>query len=192
MTFGTLFAQTTKNTLNIFFMTDINNSSASNAPKGTDEQQNRDNMPNFMTRDNFMHTLENMGCQIEDTNEEEQQLVFLYQGEHILANVSNDSVFINLWDLWWYDIPLDDIDSLSVLRKAINEVNCRIQLTLVYSVNPESNRVGVHSKQQILFHPSIDEKEDYLRFELGKFFDAKRIFLLELEKENMKKDQKAE
>jgi len=171
-------------------MTDINNSSASNAPKGTEEQQNHDNTPNFMTRDNFVRALENMGCQIEinETSGEELPLVFQFQGEHLLATVSNDSIFINLVDPCWYDIPLDDIESLSVLRKAINEVNSRIQLTSFYSVNAEDNRVNVHSKQQILFHPCIDEREDYLRFELGKFFDAKRIFFLELEKAKQKKE----
>ena len=51
------------------------------------------------TRELFMETLTEIGCQYELSEEENDDRIFFdYQGEHFLAGVNNDSFYVHIYD----------------------------------------------------------------------------------------------
>ena len=76
------------------------------------------------TRELFMETLTEIGCQYELSEDQDDDRIFFdYQGEHFLAGVNNDSFYVHIYDTYWGHVELYDIDEFSRLRKAVNESN---------------------------------------------------------------------
>ena len=95
--------------------------------------------------------------------DEEQNFIVEYQGETLRVNANNDSKTIHIHDLGWYDAPLDDIDNLSMLYKAVNEHNMSSNYTrIVYTIHQDVQKVYLHTLCDILWTSSISEIEIYL------------------------------
>lgn len=133
------------------------------------------------TRDLLMRTLMEMGCQYKI--DEDQNIFFRYQGENFFANVSDDCSFINIWDCWWLQCELHDVERLSQIKYAINESNYRTNTMTFYNVDDEETCIWVHSKKNILFIPQIPDIEGYFRAMLDEFFSVHRFVFLEVEKQ---------
>ena len=70
------------------------------------------------TRVLLMRTLISMRC---DPLAEENtgRIFFNYQGERFFANCSNESPFITIYDVWWYQISMDaDIEEFARMQKS--------------------------------------------------------------------------
>ena len=127
------------------------------------------------TRDLFLQTLTNIGCQYEIGEGEDDRIFFAYQGEHFIADATNEGWFVHLWDTYWGHVELYDIDEFTRLRKAINTANMNCATMTVYTIDEEGKTVDVHCKAAMLFLPQIPQIEVYLRGELEDFFRAHRI-----------------
>lgn len=76
------------------------------------------------TKDLCIELQKQLNCEVTVLEEnEENRLYFEFQGEHIVINASNDSYFIEMWDPWWCIVPIDDLEQMSNVRKAINTIN---------------------------------------------------------------------
>ena len=135
---------------------------------------------NVQTRELLEQSLETLGCQCADS--ENGNLSFQYQGETFVVEV-DDSPFIRIWDTWWHECDLDDVEAVSRLKKHINEANARQLVRTVYSFNESEKKMGVHCVTQILFIPQIPAVENYLKLILSSFFSAHRFLIAELQKE---------
>lgn len=131
-------------------------------------------------KDLCVKTLEKMNCKVEE-DEENGRLMFTYQGEHFVIYADNEYRMIDVWDMFWYQVPLNDIDKMARTRKAVNEVNVRNTNTLVYSTNEEENSFDIHTKRNMLFC-EMPDLENYLGAMLESFFIAQREFYKALEK----------
>jgi len=134
------------------------------------------------TRDLFLETLTKMGCQYAVDEEDECRYYFAYQGENFAVDMSNDRMYVQLWDMFWASIELYDIDKFARLKKVINESNLRFATTTIYTVNEAGSTVDVHCKSVVYFAPSIPDIETYLRTELGDYFHVHQFINTEMAK----------
>jgi len=132
------------------------------------------------TRDLFLETLTKMGCEYQI--EEDDRICFMWQGGFFVADASNECLFINIWYTQWGEWELYDIDTLSRVKRIINDANYNYGLNVLYSINEAGGNFYVHSKRNFLFIPQIPAIKDYLQAILGDFFSARRYVETELEK----------
>lgn len=136
------------------------------------------------TRELFMETLTEIGCQYELSEDQDDDRIFFdYQGEHFLAGVNNDSFYVHIYDTYWGHVELYDIDEFSRLRKAVNESNKTSGVTTFYEIDEVGKNVDVHSKSIIPFMSEMPNLGAFLRVELNEFFRAHQCVKLEMAKQ---------
>ena len=153
---------------------DMNNQQEPNMV-GTDQMVKRN------TRDFFLDTLSKIGCQYE-IDEDNDTIIFAYQGEYFQVYVRDESPFVTLYDTHWAHIELCDIDEFARLQKAINQSNINNSVITVYTIDEAGGNVDVHCKSVVLFIPELPSIADYLRLELGEFFRVHNSISAEMEK----------
>ena len=139
------------------------------------------------TKELCLEELKNLNCQVSFDEEDPDSMLFNYQGENFMINASNECRMITIWDQFWYDVDLDNLEDVSRVRKAINSVNISIAPTLVYSFVEETHKMWVHTKLTALFDAEISDKQNYLRALFSVFFDAHRRLLAEIDR--LKKEE---
>lgn len=122
------------------------------------------------TRDLCIELLKQLNCEVSVAEEDENRLCFQYQGELFVIDTSNESFFIDIWDPRWYIVPLDDLEQMSNVRKAINTINYYSGTTIVYSIEEEGQKFVLHSKRQCILTKEIPHVKEYLRALLNDFF----------------------
>ena len=140
------------------------------------------------TRDLVLETLAKMGGNyIEDEN---QGIIFSYQGHQFKIIAENDCPFIEVYDLWWHHLSAYcEVEEFAYLQKAINKVNQSATCTVLYTINKEADEIGVHSKVCILFIRQIPNIEGYLIHVLDDFFQVERTVLTEIERVKVAEEQ---
>ena len=139
------------------------------------------------TKELCLEVLKNLNCQVSFDEEDPDSMLFNYQGENFMINASNECRMITIWDQFWYDVNLDNLEDVSRVRKAINSVNISIAPTLVYSFVEETNKMWVHTKLTALFDTEISDKQNYFRALFSCLFDAHRWLLAEIDR--LKKEE---
>ncbi len=142
---------------------------------GTDQMVKRN------TRDFFLDILSKIGCQYE-IDEDDDTIIFAYQGEYFQVYARDESPFVTLYDTHWAHIELCDIDEFARLQKAINQSNINNSVITVYTIDEAGGNVDVHCKSVVLFIPELPSIADYLRLELGEFFRVHNSISAEMEK----------
>ena len=122
------------------------------------------------TRDLCIELLKQLNCEAAVAEEDENRLCFQYQGELFVIDTSNESFFIDIWDPRWYIVPLDDLEQMSNVRKAINTINNYSGTTIVYCIEEEGQKFVLHSKRQCILTKEIPHVKEYLRALLNDFF----------------------
>lgn len=150
--------------------------------KETFEKSKNDMEEQKGTRDLFLEALIKIGCQYTVDDEDDGRYYFAYQGENFAVDMSNDRMYVQLWDMFWASVELYDIDKLAQLKKVINESNLRYATTTIYTVNEAGSTVDVHCKSVVFFSPSIPDIETYLRTELGDYFHVHQFINTEMAK----------
>ena len=153
---------------------DMNNQQEPNMV-GTDQMVMRN------ARDFFLDILSKIGCQYE-IDEDNDAIIFAYQGEYFQVYARDESPFVTLYDTHWAHIELCDIDEFARLQKTINQSNINNSVITVYTIDEAGGNVDVHCKSVVLFIPELPSIADYLRLELGEFFRVHNSISAELEK----------
>lgn len=135
------------------------------------------------TRDLFLQTLTQLGCQYEIDEDGSDDINFGYQGEYFTVRASNDFAYIYIYDLNWGSVELHDVDEVARLKKAINVSNMQNGVTTIYTIDEAGNSVNVHCKSVILFIPEIPDLVSYLRFEFSDYFRAHETVRAEMAKQ---------
>lgn len=137
---------------------------------------NMEENQNLSTRDLCAEVLRKLNCDVQFDEENEHNMYFTYQGENFSVDTWENGLMITIWDTWWGTVDLDDLDDVSRVRKAINNINVRQNLTLVYSIDEKGQKFAVHTKRQCLLIPQIPQIENYMAAMLTGFFDVQRSF----------------
>lgn len=140
------------------------------------------------TRELVFQTLRCIGCEYRE--EEENRILFKYQGEPFMIIANDNSFFIDVYDNWWYSLSTYcEVDEFARLQKVINHVNAFVNSTVLYTIHQESEQIGVHTKRNILFIPQIPEIESYLVSVLDDFFKTQRLVVTEIERIKVKEEK---
>lgn len=135
------------------------------------------------TKDLCIELLKQLNCEVFVSEEEENRLDFKYQGEHFIIDATNESFFINIWDPGWYVVPLDDLEQMSNVRKAVNTINNYSGTTIVYYIE-EGQKFILHSKRQCILPKDLPHVKEYLRALLDDFFAVQKWLSKEIETQN--------
>lgn len=152
---------------------------------------NMEENQNLSTRDLCAEVLRKLNCDVQFDDENEYNMHFSYQGENFSVETWEDGLMITIWDTWWGTVDLDDLDEVSRVRKAINTINVRQNLTLMYSIDEKSQKFAVHTKRQCLLIPQIPQIENYMVAMLTGFFDVQRSFKEEYDRLRLEEKAKA-
>ena len=131
-------------------------------------------------RDLLLELLAKMGCPYEF--DDENDIRFRWQGGYFCAIAENNSWFVIIYFFNWRECELYNIDSVSRVKRIINEANDKCLVTTYYSINEAATTLHIHSKILFLLIPQIDDLEDYLQGMLTLFFDTRRFVDVELDK----------
>ena len=139
------------------------------------------------TKDLFLETLTKIGCQYKlgEDEDDKDSIYFAFQGENFVARIYDNGKFVHIWDTYWLQVELCDIDEFSRLRKAINTSNLNCTITTIFTIDEAAKHVDVHCKTTTVFIPEMPEIEDYLRVILGGFFEAHRYVSNEIAKQRV-------
>lgn len=152
---------------------------------------NMEENQNLSTRDLCAEVLRKLNCDVQFDEENEYNMYFTYQGENFSVDTWENGLMITIWDTWWGTVDLDDLDDVSRVRKAINNINVRQNLTLMYSVDEKGQKFAVHTKRQCLLIPQIPQIENYIAAMLTDFFDVQRSFKEEYDRLRLEEKAKA-
>lgn len=133
------------------------------------------------TRDLFLETLTKIGCQYE-IDSEDGNILFAYQGENFVATANNEGWYVRVWDTYWGHVELYNVEEFSRLKKAVNHANINCATMTIYTIDEEGKTVDVHCKSTFPFISQMPNLEDYLRNELGDFFNAHHLVGSEMAK----------
>ena len=136
------------------------------------------------TKDLCIELLKQLNCEVFVSEEEENRLDFKYQGEHFIIDATNESFFINIWDPGWYVVPLDDLEQMSNVRKAVNTINNYSGTTIVYYIEEEGQKFILHSKRQCILPKDLPHVKEYLRALLDDFFAVQKWLSKEIATQN--------
>ena len=148
-------------------------------------------MRHLSTRDLCAEVLRKLNCDVQFDEENEYNMYFTYQGENFSVDTWENGLMITIWDTWWGTVDLDDLDDVSRVRKAINNINVRQNLTLMYSIDEKGQKFAVHTKRQCLLIPQIPQIENYMAAMLTGFFDVQRSFKEEYDRLRLEEEAKA-
>ena len=146
---------------------------------------------NISTRDLCAEVLRKLNCDVQFDEENEYNMYFTYQGENFSVDTWENGLMITIWDTWWGTVDLDDLDDVSRVRKAINNINVRQNLTLMYFIDEKGQKFAVHTKRQCLLIPQIPQIENYMAAMLTGFFDVQRSFKEEYDRLRLEEEAKA-
>ena len=135
------------------------------------QKEKQDEPPH--TKDLCIELLKLLNCKAAVAEEDENRLCFQYQGELFVIDTSNESFFIDIWDPRWYIVPLDDLEQMSNVRKAINVTNSWGGTTVYYTIEEEQKFV-LHSKRQCILPKELPNVKEYLMALLNDFFTVKK------------------
>ena len=109
-------------------------------------------------------------------------ILLKYQGEYLQILASDDRKYILIQDLWWYSAPLDDIENLSILHRAVNECNFENATNIIaYTQDVDENTINVHTFRNLFLIPEIPEIEVYFKAALDAVLHMHHRFYSKME-----------
>lgn len=130
------------------------------------------------TRQLFMQTLKQTGCQYEYATEDDNghdRIYFAYQGERFFADIAGSGPFVTIWDACWGHVNVSNIEEFAMLKRAINYANLHCATMCVYTIDEDTLDVNVHCKTTFPLIAQMDNLPDYLHAELADFFRAHHL-----------------
>lgn len=123
-------------------------------------------------RNLILEILKQIGCQPEIDKENESHVNFLYQGENFFISIENECL-ISFYDTWWGSLDLNNPD-IENLKEAINLTNLGNIPKVLYTINTEEQKLGVHSMYRVFFKKEMPALPDMFRAILNDFFEVQK------------------
>lgn len=121
--------------------------------------------------------------------DDDGDIVFQFQDEEFFITADVEGPFIDIWEYNWMQVSLNDIDRVSQLRSAINEVNFDGSISTTFFVSEDKHEIQVNCGTNILFGPYVPNRKGYLEYILKRFFDTHHLLetrmLKQYEKEHL-------
>lgn len=137
------------------------------------------------TKDIVIDTLRELQCD-PICDKDGKSITFKFQGENIAINVNEGAAFAVIYDTFWYSFPTTDIETLSDVKRIVNDINWQYNATLAYTKDDSDNTFNVHTTYQLLC-VDIPEFKDILYNCFNEFFHIQRVFLRRLDEASNKR-----
>lgn len=115
-----------------------------------------------------LRCLTELGCQPEI--HKDGSVGVSYQGENF--HLEFGGRYARIWDPMWAGIKGDDPD-LPKIKEAVNATNFNFGPTVVMTAPDEDGDIGLHSRRDIMLHPSCPDNVPFIKAVLDSFFDTK-------------------
>lgn len=115
-----------------------------------------------------LRCLTELGCQPEI--HKDGSVGVSYQGENF--HLEFGGRYARIWDPMWAGIKGDDPD-LPKIKEAVNATNFNFGPNVVMTAPDEDGDIGLHSRRDIMLHPSCPDNIPYIKAVLDSFFDTK-------------------
>lgn len=134
------------------------------------------------TRRIVYEALREIGCAFSlPMNPKDRSIHFVYCDSKFSIVAEPDMLFITIWRMGWYTIPIDGslpIELLADIVKAVNHANIEGYVTSMLGLDDDETKLGIHSK---MFVPIFDELPDYdyaqyLKSQFDGFLESERVF----------------
>lgn len=119
-------------------------------------------------KDIAVKCLTELGCQPEINKDGSVEVS--YQGENF--HLEFGGRYARIWDPMWAGIKGNDPD-MPQIKEAINATNFNFGPTVVMTTPDEDGDIGLHSRRDIMLHPSCPDNVPFLKAVLDSFFDTK-------------------
>ena len=106
--------------------------------------------------------------------DEDNNVIFKIDGDWFRILTSDDAKFLFLQQICWYEAPLNDIENLELIKRAVNYLNRTTTIKYVYSYNDEQNTVTLHSMIDMLWIPEIPDIDQYFLVALSNLTKSHR------------------
>ena len=120
------------------------------------------------TKEIAVKCLTELGCQPEIYKD--GSVGVSYQGENF--HLEFGGRYARIWDPMWAGIKGDDPD-LPKIKEAVNATNFNFGPTVVMTAPDEDGDIGLHSRRDIMLHPSCPDNVPFIKAVLDSFFDTK-------------------
>ena len=138
-------------------------------------------------KDAVLRILDELNCHYDI--DDDGDIVFQFQDEEFFITADDEGQFIDIWEYNWMQVSLNDIDRVSQLRSAINEVNFDGSISTTFFVSEDKHEIQVNCGTNILFGPYVPNRKGYLEYILKRFFDTHHLLetrmLKQYEKEHL-------
>ena len=93
-----------------------------------------------------------------------------YQGENFYLEFGGR--YARIWDPMWAGVKREDPD-MPMIKEAVNATNFNFGPTVVMTDPDEEGDINLHSRRDIMLHPSCPDNVIFLKAVLDSFFDTK-------------------
>lgn len=119
-------------------------------------------------REIAVRCLAELGCQPEI--HKDGSVGVSYQGENF--HLEFGGRYARIWDPMWAGIKGDDPD-MPKIKEAVNVTNFDFGPTVVMTAPDENGDIGLHSRREIMLHPSCPDNVPFIKAVLDSFFETK-------------------
>lgn len=133
--------------------------------------------------------LTSLNCQYQE--DEEGRIYFTYQAENFCICTNADSAWIHINDTSWFRIPLENLDEINCMKKAVNQANENSMGKVIYYANDDEKVFEVYSVFDTILWNQIPGPQLFLTVCFSILFNLKQrtISVFEEEKQKIKEIQ---
>lgn len=174
-------------------LSDSDDETADFGSKGGYDVNGKDNgnekvLPSMKSGELLKSILKRLNCTYKEGDDDD--IWFTYQGEHFALRFSDDSYWVRIYDAQWFECPLDDLEEISYMQKAVNYCNARNCATACYVIDTEEEKFTVFSKCDFLLNSNFPFPDDYFISWLNQLFRLKRDVAMQYDKEKVEGEVK--
>lgn len=126
------------------------------------------------------YALKKLGTSL-DKGEGKNVFFTTFQGERFRIYAADSYKFIEIQDLGWYEAPLQDINNLSLMRKAINTCNIQNHVNIVYTIDEDDGMMVLHSLKEAYWSAEITRIDEYLTALFNRLLQSHHSFFRQME-----------
>ena len=131
----------------------------------------------------IINILEELGsqCGINDDNE----ICFICHGANYTIRIDKDYDYVDILDISWRKIDLNDSDLVEKMIHAINKANILNRVKIVYLIDHEEKVMDIFSSSNIPYYPNYAYLKKYLQNKILDMMSTHELVNHILQEENM-------
>lgn len=134
-------------------------------------------------KDLFIETIVKLGGEylIRSEVSTEYDIKFKYSECKFMANVTNDSIDVDIWYPNWYSIDLGDDETCDYIKNLVNDLNYVCKSKFFYTTHKDENLLRLHSSISFQLLPNIPNIEEYVSGKLNQIISDQQWFIQKME-----------